>query len=942
MAEPAIELVKRGKNVVLADREGRLVTVAEADAAEVLGQGTYLPASPEQVAQREQEKKYGGALGKIAAGSAAVTAGAFDAAVAVPKAITALGSAAVGAQDPLAGIHGRGLQEDLVYLAGEAQGRSGEADVRRWREGLRGVSEANPGTTIAGRVAGEALGSLGLGAVSGRAAALAGRGGAALGLGAGGRAALGYAAAGATEGALLAQGQVSEEAYLRGDREATAEKTLAGMGLGALIGGGVGLGLAGASRVFGRTGSRGSTPVDSPHVGTAASDRAIEDTAERILGEKPSPGVVQWIKRKVEAGVSKSTGVAREDLGLYARADDIREEVTAAFTDGVDDFLTKLRSVTREVWEVPAKEAQVRGNLSKQLAANPSAQVAMTDASRSMAAQVSRDLSEVAAATENKALKKYIGDLQEWSSHIDNAIEQGDATAAYVSFDRFKRAAQRKVDTMGSTIFSETNPMLRDQKQAMVDALNASQERVRNFLMDESVWGAQGTAQREANAAADRYLQRARAFEGSFTTQIGKEYGGVGGRPVLAADPAKISSYVRQFGRKEAGLKDRIFREHVENTIELSESIGRGYSLDGASAKALQDLRDSAKRVREAYVKADKTAKVVNQIDAIEEAEGNTASKALLGALVGGRTGALIGAAADVVLRPGTMLKRMAAIEQLAANVDSKVGRGLKGFFEGFSKPLLPRTSAGGVSAAAPRRLPRDLPKRVAIPSALETFRGKEKSAAVAYEKRVQELVRLSEPQTLNDRTQAALGDLPSTAPRFSADISGKAFAAIAFLRDKMPSGTLNPTVLQPARRAAPSDLEIAKFARYWTATTNPLSVFDELRSGTLTHEHVEAVRTVYPKLYEHMQTAALDSVRKAAMDGVLIPYQARLQMALLLGMGKDAEPTLDPDLMVRIAGYQQAQQQAQPPPRGKPVDVASRLRGGSEMLALNAQGARR
>lgn len=230
------------------------------------------------------------------------------------------------------------------------------------------------------------------------------------------------------------------------------------------------------------------------------------------------------------------------------------------------------------------------------------------------------------------------------------------------------------------------------------------------------------------------------------------------------------------------------------------------------------------------------------------------------------------------------------------------------------------------------------------MPSALETFRGKEQSAAQAYEKRAQQLISLSQGMGLIEKTHAALGDLPSTAPRLSADIAGKASTAVAFLQSKLPSGTLAPTVIQPTRKAIPSDLEIAKFARYWTAATNPLSVFDELKHGTLTHEHVEAVQAVYPKLYEHMQTAAMDSLRKAATDGVMVPYQARLQMALLLNLGPEADPTLSPDLMVRIDEYMAAQKQQQAPaPRGgKPVDIASRLRSGSEQMALNSTGARR
>ncbi len=78
-----------------------------------------------------------------------------------------------------------------------------------------------------------------------------------------------------------------------------------------------------------------------------------------------------------------------------------------------------------------------------------------------------------------------------------------------------------------------------------------------------------------------------------------------------------------------------------------------------------------------------------------------------------------------------------------------------------------------------------------------------------------------------------------------------------------------------------PSDAAIAKFNRYLKAVDVPLSIMDDLESGVLQPESVEAVAYVYPRLYKRITTQAMEQIKQ----GAKIPYSDKIQFATLLQM---------------------------------------------------------
>ena len=113
-----------------------------------------------------------------------------------------------------------------------------------------------------------------------------------------------------------------------------------------------------------------------------------------------------------------------------------------------------------------------------------------------------------------------------------------------------------------------------------------------------------------------------------------------------------------------------------------------------------------------------------------------------------------------------------------------------------------------------------------------------------------------------------------------------------------------------------PSDIELAEFARYYSAVADPHSVLEDLQRGMATHEQMEALKTVYPKFYQNLQMETMGKIRAADMAGTPINFRARQQLDLLLDLGGAGDPMLSPDFADRVA---QADANRRPPMQGGP-----------------------
>lgn len=176
----------------------------------------------------------------------------------------------------------------------------------------------------------------------------------------------------------------------------------------------------------------------------------------------------------------------------------------------------------------------------------------------------------------------------------------------------------------------------------------------------------------------------------------------------------------------------------------------------------------------------------------------------------------------------------------------------------------------------------------------------RKKSKQEAFEDRYSEVSNaVANPELMVDQVSKSTAALSGHAPNVASSLSVKATQAAQFLYDKAPKDPVGASGIFPhLRKYQPSDAEISKWERYVTAVDNPLSILKDLRGGMLTREGVEAVQTVYPKIYSEMAQAMVEELSGLKET---LPYQKRLQLATFFGNPTDASGA--PDFIAYMQG---------------------------------------
>ena len=99
-------------------------------------------------------------------------------------------------------------------------------------------------------------------------------------------------------------------------------------------------------------------------------------------------------------------------------------------------------------------------------------------------------------------------------------------------------------------------------------------------------------------------------------------------------------------------------------------------------------------------------------------------------------------------------------------------------------------------------------------------------------------------------------------------------------------------------------------------AIQNPLSVLEDLKQGIVSREGIEAVKFVYPTLYNEMTSAVYDNVEKYGAD---MAYDKRLQLGIVMELPTDL--SLEPE---NIAKFQSFYKEAQVSQAGGTITAAA------------------
>lgn len=141
------------------------------------------------------------------------------------------------------------------------------------------------------------------------------------------------------------------------------------------------------------------------------------------------------------------------------------------------------------------------------------------------------------------------------------------------------------------------------------------------------------------------------------------------------------------------------------------------------------------------------------------------------------------------------------------------------------------------------------------------------------------------DPEDAAKKTGVLVNSFGETgAPGIGNALGMKTSVALQYLNKELPrpyapQGLLNKDTFKP------STAQIAQFERKLGVVMNPMSVIEDLKSGTLTQDHMTALQTVYPKLYKQMQQRVFSWSQSRSKP---VPYKLRLRLSLFMGLPMD------------------------------------------------------
>ncbi len=211
-------------------------------------------------------------------------------------------------------------------------------------------------------------------------------------------------------------------------------------------------------------------------------------------------------------------------------------------------------------------------------------------------------------------------------------------------------------------------------------------------------------------------------------------------------------------------------------------------------------------------------------------------------------------------------------MEKANIKVSKKITNGVKGFFTNAKKSITPVSTTTLLNTSF--SLPSEDGKKAKKPS----------NKKEAFKKLSEDLIEMqNNPERLMSHLATNSLSTTKTAENTALAMSATLSKAVGFLNEKLPKDPSPGTGLF-AREYTPSSLELAKFERYLTAVENPMSVMDDLESGGITSEAVEAIRAVYPDMYIRIQEQAMTQIA----ENPDISYNKRLQLGMLLELASD------------------------------------------------------
>lgn len=184
-------------------------------------------------------------------------------------------------------------------------------------------------------------------------------------------------------------------------------------------------------------------------------------------------------------------------------------------------------------------------------------------------------------------------------------------------------------------------------------------------------------------------------------------------------------------------------------------------------------------------------------------------------------------------------------------------------------------------------------------------------------------------PEAFANQQGLEANGMANSAPGVTDALINKQLQIYGYLAEVMPKNPGMPTNIFNDDWK-PADYEVQQFRKIVQVAREPLSLLTDLRNGTLQPAQVDAVKTLYPKLYEKILEQVRDEI--SAPDAKAT-YSQRLRLGQLFA---GTEPTMSPQFVAAMqtpqATPEQPQQKMRPP--GGAVNLGKNLQTSTERTA--------
>lgn len=865
-----------------------LVSPDQADLAATAGE---LTASPQQIAAEQLKGQYGGLGGTVAAGLVGAAQGATE----------STGLPFVPFAQNLGGLLAPSeIRHDPI--SGQTHTVGGEA---RTTEALKALAELHPGASMIGQGVGMAgMSALGGGAL-GALGDLAEQGVARVG---GGRIAQ-MAARGATEVGGWSGVQAVDESALGGDHDLNAEKVIAAIGHGALIGGlaggafglvGEGISKAGQGvrDTVGRF-ARAVRPADVEGVAEGQFGKAADGLGELYV--KASSGISGADPAAVRRLTAlDSEGATARRVAVYD-ADKHLDEAARAIRQAGDSMLSADRLIADEA------KGSLKADYVRRAVASGTEEQAGAFA-RSQVAKVLDGADKFLA--EGSPYAKSIESASKVAYRTLEAVGDGaDNAATFIALDQFKRDMQRLTRNAYQGALRLADPIDQRAAREAAEWFDDVAKGLRSGLENEDLWGKAAQDQKTINAAWTKQIDASKRFHASLTTEVGRDPA----NPYLdvrGMDPSKVTSYVRNLTNTDKDLVHQAVRDYIDGTREFADAVRNSYDLPPEKLAEVDKLQRATHAFGREIQRSSEVITLANQYKALRAADNPLGTAATLaGGMLGGPIGAAAGAGIGALANPGRVVAQLAAVERLMGEVDKRMDSGIAKFFQRKPKLL-------------------DKPPSVAVLGGTSERDAFEKSVA-----HVRELVADNEAHA--ERVGKSIAPIATAAPSTATAVATKAAGMTAYLATNAPTMHTGDTLIVGKEKPLYSDTEMRSWARRAAIVHDPTAIFDSLARGSVTPEEVDALRTQWPGLYREMQGKIMDRLSHEPLT-----REKRLTLGVLFDVPADTDMT-----PAAVATFQQAYAATPnakdagkvPAPRAHPFNLSL-----AKGYATITQGARR